>query len=366
MLYGHMDVVTTQNQTWTHPPFSGLIKEGYVWGRGTLDMKGPLAMMLAAFLRAKVEGTPLPYDVLFVALADEEHGGQFGAEFLVEKHQNLFQGVRYALGEFGGFPLFLDKHTFYPIMVAEKQACWTRFKVRGPGGHGSMPVSKGAMRKLARLLERLHHPLPAHVTPVAFAMLEAIACELSFPKRCLFRLLLKERYTNTVLKLLGPKGRVFSSILHHTISPTGLMASEKVNVIPSEITLDADVRILPGFTPEDFLHELKERLGDASIEISFVRRSTGKTKVDTSKLPVLGEIVKELDPQAKPIPYVLPGVTDGRFFATLGIQTYGFTPMNLPPDLDFTAIIHAANERIPVECVHFGSEAIFQAMQRIT
>jgi len=137
LLYGHVDVVTTVNQNWTHPPFGGDIVAGYVWGRGTLDMKGGVAMLLAAFMRAKVENLELPGDVLFLALADEEFKGTYGADYLVREHPELFEGVRYAIGEVGGYTKYIGGQKFYLIQIAEKQGCATTLTVKGPGGHGS-------------------------------------------------------------------------------------------------------------------------------------------------------------------------------------------------------------------------------------
>jgi acetylornithine deacetylase/succinyl-diaminopimelate desuccinylase-like protein len=167
MLYGHVDVVTTEKQNWRHPPFSGKIVDGFVWGRGALDMKGGVAMMLAAFLRAKAENQPLPGDVVLAILSDEETGGDFGAKYLIEHHADLFKDIRYAIGEFGGFTFYVGNRRFYMIMVAEKQACWLKATVRGPGGHGAMPVRGGAMAKLSHLLFQLdRHRLPVHITPI--------------------------------------------------------------------------------------------------------------------------------------------------------------------------------------------------------
>ncbi|WP_078596581.1 M20/M25/M40 family metallo-hydrolase [Evansella clarkii] len=365
MLYGHVDVVTTENQDWSHDPFSGDIIDGYIWGRGALDMKSGVAMMIAAFLQAKAEKTPLPGDLLLVILSDEENGGDYGAKYLTEEHPHLFEGVKYALGEFGGFSMELANKRFYPIMVAEKQSSWVKLTIRGPGGHGSMPVKDGAMAKLGQVLEKLNQPLPVHITPEAREMIKAITKELSLPKKLVLRQLLNPKKTEKVLKMLGDKGKMFGSLLHHTASPTVLRASDKINVIPSEITLEVDGRILPGYTEEDFAEELRELIDDDSVEIEFIRSDIVETETDKTHFNTLAQILKENDKKAKPIPYVLPGVTDGRFFSNLGIQTYGFTPMNLPPDFNFTASVHAADERIPVECLYFGTEAIFKAVQRI-
>ena len=148
LLYGHVDVVTTANQQWIYPPFEGKIIDDYVWGRGTLDMKGGVAMMLSAFLRAKADGLKPAGDIVLLILSDEEAGGDFGAKYLVEEHASIFEGIRYALGEFGGFTLHIGGKRFYPIQVAEKQICWMKPTVRGRGGHGSLPVRGGAMAKL--------------------------------------------------------------------------------------------------------------------------------------------------------------------------------------------------------------------------
>jgi acetylornithine deacetylase/succinyl-diaminopimelate desuccinylase-like protein len=167
LLYGHVDVVTTVNQQWEHPPFEGKLAGGYIWGRGALDMKGGVAMMLAAFLRAKAEGLQLPGDVILTIVSDEEAGGDNGAKFLVEDPPEQFEGIRYAIGEFGAFTMVIVNRRFYPIQVAEKQMCWMKATLRGAGGHGSLPVRDGAMAKLARLLDQLNrHRLPVHITPV--------------------------------------------------------------------------------------------------------------------------------------------------------------------------------------------------------
>jgi len=139
LLQGHVDVVAARGG-WTHPPFAGEVHDGLVWGRGALDMKGGVAMLLAAFMRAKASGARPPGDVILCLLADEEAGSTLGAEFLVREHAELFDGVRYAVGEFGGFTTEVAGRRFYPIMVAEKQVCWTRATVHGQSGHGSMPV----------------------------------------------------------------------------------------------------------------------------------------------------------------------------------------------------------------------------------
>ena len=365
LMYGHVDVVTTENQTWRYPPFAGEVAEGFVWGRGALDMKSGVAMMLAALLRAKAEGLVPPGDILFVALSDEEAGGALGARFLVENHPNLFQGVRYAIGEFGGFTLTVGGKRFYPIQVAEKQICWLKATFRGPAGHGSMPIRGGAMARLAAFLTALdQRPLPVHITPTARAMLEAMAAAVGGVQGLVLRLLLQPRFTDRILRLLGEQGRIFDPLLHNTVSPTVLHGSSKINVIPAEVAVELDGRLLPGFTPGDLLAEIRAVAG-TEAELEVRQFDPGPPAPDMGLFPLLDDILRHLDPEAIPIPLLLSGVTDARFFARLGIQTYGFLPMPLPPDFPFAATIHAADERIPVEALSFGTQAIFNLLQAL-
>ncbi len=364
MLYGHVDVVTTENQRWQHPPFEGKLVGGYVWGRGALDMKSGIAMMVTAFLRAKAENMKPPGDIVLAIVSDEEAGGDFGARFLVEEHPEEFAGIRYALGEFGGFTLSVGKCRFYPIQVAEKQICWLRVTLRGPGGHGSKPVRGGAMAKLSRLLHRIDtHSLPIHVTPQARLMFSSLASALDGIRGLMIAQLLKPRLSDIVLKLLGERGGLFSPLLRNTVSPTILHGSNTINVIPSEVTVELDGRLLPGFGPDDMVEEVRTIVGDDS-EFEVIRYDSGPTETDMGLFDTLAGILKEADPNGVPIPMLLGAFTDGRFFSRLGIQTYGYMPMQLPGDFNFTQTIHAADERIPIDAVQFGTNAIYKALQR--
>jgi len=364
LLYGHVDVVTTANQVWEHPPFEGRLVDGYVWGRGALDMKGGIVMMLSAFLRARSEGLSLPGDVVLVLVSDEEAGGDHGAKYLVENHGDLLRGTRYAIGEFGGFSYSIGRHRFYPIMVAEKQICQLRATVKGPAGHAALTQRGGAMTGLARLLRRLDTcRLPVHITPVTRRMTRDIASELPLPAATAFRQLLNPRLTKPVLKLMGGRGRNLEPLFHNTVNATMVRGGEQINVIPSEITLDLDGRLLPGYTPEELMSELGQIVGD-EVELELVRHDPGPSEPDMGLFDTLASILRRADPKGVPVPVLLPGATDARFFSRLGIQTYGFLPMSLPPGFDFSQVIHGPNERIPVDALDFGAEAIYQLMQR--
>ena len=365
LLQGHIDVVTTANQNWQHPPFDGQRIDEYIWGRGTLDMKGGIAMMLAALLRAKAEGESLPGDIIFTALSDEESGGGVGAKFLVENHAELFKDVRYALGEVGGFTSYIDGKKFYCIQVLEKQVCWLKATLRGPGGHGSIPMHGGAVAKLGRLLQQLdQHRLPVHIHPVVHQMLGTMANALaSSPTGPLLRQLLDPAHANEVLDQLGSHTHFFDPILHNTVNVTILHGGHKINVIPSEIVVEMDGRLLPGYNSDDMLQELRELVGD-DIEFELLRYGEGATEANMGFYDTLVGILHEADPAGIAVPTLMPAVTDGRFFSQLGIQTYGFLPMDLYEGFDFLQAIHAANERIPVAALSFGTNAIYEALRR--
>lgn len=364
LIYGHVDVVTTLGQAWTHPPFEGVIADGCIWGRGALDMKGAVAMMLAAFLRARVENLSAAGDIVLAVLSDEEGGGDYGAKYLVESYPDHFKDIRYALGEFGGARFYFGRNKLYPIMVAEKQICWMRTHLLGPGGHGSVPVRGSAMAKLAHLLQKLDgRRLPVHITPAARQMVEGMASALPFPQNLVLRQLLNPRLTDFILRFLGTRGQGLQPLFHNTVNATIVRGGDTINVIPSEISLELDGRLLPGFKPDDIIAELHRLVGN-EVEFDVVRHDPGPPEPDLGFFDTLAGILREADPGALPVPMLMPGVTDGRFFSQLGIQTYGFMPMNLPRGLELLKKAHAADECIPVESLEFGANAIYQALQR--
>jgi acetylornithine deacetylase/succinyl-diaminopimelate desuccinylase-like protein len=364
LLQGHVDVVTTSGQDWQRPPFGGELVDGEIWGRGAIDMKGAVAMFVSAFLRAAAGEVKLPGDVILVVLSDEENGGDFGAKFLVEEHPEIFAGVRHALGEAGGISQVIAGKRFYPIQLGEKQICWLKATVRGPGGHGAMIHRGGTMARLGRLLDDLDRKrMPIHVTPIVREMIETIAAHLPRPKRDLMLALLKPAVADRVLPRLGPQMRWLETLLRNTVNATIVRGGEKVNVIPAQIDLELDGRLLPGFTPDDLIAELHGIVGD-DIEVEVVRQDAGPAEPDLALFEMLGGVLRELDPEGIPMPLLQGGVTDGRFFSQLGIQTYGFMPMRLPADFPVLKVVHAADERIPAAALEFGTEAVTRALQR--
>jgi len=364
LLYGHVDVVTTSGQEWTHPPFAGELVDGWVWGRGALDMKGGVAMMIDAFVRAARRDIRPRGDLVLAVLSDEENGGDFGARFLAREHADLFEGVKHSLGEFGGASQTVGGRRFYPIQVAEKQLCWMRGVVRGPGGHGAMGVRGSAMGKLGRILARLDSGrLPVHVTPVARAWIEGMVEALPKPQSLVLRSLLDPRLAELTLRAPLPELRPLDRALRNTVSATIVHGGEKVNVIPSSVELELDGRLLPGFDPADLIREIHTLVG-FDLELEVIRHDAYPAHSDLTQLPMLSDILRELDPDGVPVPLLQIGVTDGRFLADIGIQTYGFLPLRLPDDFVFTGLIHAADERVPADAIRFGAQAVGMAIER--
>jgi acetylornithine deacetylase/succinyl-diaminopimelate desuccinylase-like protein len=367
LLQGHVDVVTTENQTWQYPPFEGKVVDGSVWGRGALDMKGGVVMMLAAFLRAKAEGLELPGDVILAVVSDEEKGGEFGARYLVENHAAQFADVRYAIGELGGFSFYVGKQKFYPIMVAEKGICGIEVTLRGPGGHPTGTYHGGATAKLGKLLQRLDTKhLPVHVTPATRQMIQTMSSALPFPSNLVLRQLLNPRLTDGVLRVVGKQVEQFEALLHNTVNATVITGADVPNRIPEEITVGLVFCLLPGYTPEDAVSELCQLVGkDAEIKVvETLFYEKLPVEPDMGLFGVLSNILREADPGSVPVPLVIPGSTDGRLFSRLGIQTYGFIPMNLPDDFFFWQLMHGPDERIPIEALTFGADAMYKLLQR--
>ena len=363
LLQGHVDVVTTVNQEWQHRPFAGEIVDGYLWGRGALDMKGGVAMMVSALLDAHARGGA-PGDLVLTALADEEAGGNQGAKWLVDKHPELFSGIKHAIGESGGVVQHIGGRRFYPIMVSEKRGCQVLATLRGPGGHGSIPARGGAMARVGALLTKLDTVrLPVHITPPVKLLIEGMRDALDEPWKGRMAALLDPALADSALNDLGPLGRNLDAALHNTVNATIISGGLKINVIPSEVRVQLDGRLLPGFSPEDMLRELRDVLGpDPELEVQLV--GPAQPEIDLSQLDLFASVLREADPGCIPLPYLVTGGTDARHFARLGIRTYGFLPLNNPADFNGATTIHAADERVPISALEFGARCVFEAVMR--
>jgi acetylornithine deacetylase/succinyl-diaminopimelate desuccinylase-like protein len=363
LLQGHVDVVTTVNQDWRHRPFGGEIIDGYLWGRGALDMKGGVAMLVNAALRANARGGA-PGDLILAVLADEEAGGVFGAKWIVDTHPELFAGVRHGIGEGGGEAQYLEGRRFYPIMVSEKRGCQMVVTLRGPGGHGSIPARGRAMAKLGDLITKLDgNRLPVHITAPVQLQLESMRDALDEPLKSAMAELLDPARSDAALERVGRLGAELDAVLHNTVNATIVSGGLKINVIPSAVQLHLDGRLLPGFGPDDMVRELRAVIGDEP-EIDVLLVGPAQPPIDLTQFELFASILREGDPGSVPIPFLQPGATDGRHFSKLGIVTYGFLPLNTPEDFNGSPTVHAADERVPVSALEFGAECVYDAVMR--
>jgi acetylornithine deacetylase/succinyl-diaminopimelate desuccinylase-like protein len=346
LVHGHLDVVPADASEWSVHPFSGSVQDGYVWGRGAVDMKDMVAMSLAVARRFKRDGIVPPRDIVFAFLADEEAGGQFGAKWLVDNRPELFEGVTEAISEVGGFSITLkDDVRAYLVETAEKGIRWLKLRVRGTAGHGSMIHHDNAVAKLAAAVTKLgQHRFPIVLTPSVREFLAGVSeiTGLDFP----------EDDIEGAVGKLGALSRMIGATLRDTANPTMLSAGYKANVIPSVAEATVDCRILPG-REEAFDRELAELLGP-DVEREWLGLPPVETTFDGALVDAMTASITAEDPGAKVLPYMLSGGTDAKSFQELGIRNFGFAPLKLPADLDFSGLFHGVDERVPVDALEFG------------
>jgi len=351
LVHGHLDVVPADAADWSVDPFGGEIRDGMLWGRGAVDMKDMVAMTLAVARAYARTGTKPPRDLVLAFVADEEAGGTRGAHFLVDHHAELFAGCTEAISEVGGFSLTApDASRWYCIETAEKGIAWLRLTVRGRAGHGSMTNPDNAVTRLAEAIGRLGRTrLPLHLTPTVQAFLTQTDEA--------FGLRLDPDDLDAGVARLGPIGRIVGATLRNTATPTMLDAGYKVNVIPGSATAYVDGRFLPGFEDE-FDAELDAILGP-DIEREYVHHDIAvETPFDGALVAAMGEALRAEDPGARTVPYCLSGGTDAKSFSTLGIRCFGFAPLRLPADLDFSGLFHGVDERVPLDALEFGARVL--------
>ena len=350
LIHGHLDVVPADPDDWQVHPMSGEISEGCVWGRGAIDMKDMDAMMLAVVRQRLREGRKPPRDVVLAFLADEEAGGAHGAQWLVKHHRELFDGVTEAIGEVGGFSTVIGGQRLYLLQTAEKGIAWMRLTARGRAGHGSMLQPDNAVTEVAEAIARIgHHEWPVRLTPAVTAFFEA-ACEalgISFSRN----------EPATVLAKIGPIARMVGATLTNTANPTMLTAGYKVNVVPQTAAAQVDGRFLPGHEDE-FFAEFDQLLGPG-VRRDFVKHVKAlETTFDGALVEAMTAALLGADPAGRVVPYCLSGGTDAKSFSGLGIRCFGFTPLQLPPDLDFAGMFHGVDERVPVTALEFGTDVL--------
>jgi acetylornithine deacetylase/succinyl-diaminopimelate desuccinylase-like protein len=350
LIHGHLDVVPADSADWQRHPFSGELHDGCVWGRGAVDMKDMDAMILAVIRQRMREGRRPARDVVLAFPADEEAGGSYGARWLVDNHPHLFEDCSEAIGEVGGFSVTVAGQRYYLLQTAEKGMAWLRLTARGRAGHGSMLNPDNAVTELAETVAALgRHEWPERLIPTTQAFLEAACAALGvdFDMNELRR----------SIDSLGSISRIIGATLRNTVNPTGLSAGYKVNVIPQTASAEVDGRFLPGYE-EEFFAEIDRLLGP-HVEREFIHHDIAvETTFDGALCEAMVGAVHAEDPEASVLPYCLSGGTDAKSFSTLGIRCFGFAPLRLPPDLDFSGMFHGVDERVPVDALAFGTRVL--------
>jgi acetylornithine deacetylase/succinyl-diaminopimelate desuccinylase-like protein len=356
LVHGHLDVVPASAPDWRHDPFSGEIADGCVWGRGAIDMKDMDAMMLAVVRQRLREGRLPARDIVLAFTADEEAGGTWGARWLVDRHPGLFEGVTEAVGEVGGFSITLGTQRLYLLQAAEKGMAWMRLTARGTAGHGSMIQPDNAVTELAEAIGRLgRHEWPTRLIPSVRAFLEGACDALGIE--------FIPNDPGQALNKIGAISRIIGATLRNTVNPTVLRAGYKVNVVPQTATAEVDGRFLPGYE-EEFYAELDRVLGPGVTREIIHTDIALETTPDGDLYGAMTGALAAEDPGARVIPYCMSGGTDAKSFSRLGLRCFGFTPLRMPAELDFSGMFHGVDERVPVEGLRFGVRALDRFLDR--
>jgi acetylornithine deacetylase/succinyl-diaminopimelate desuccinylase-like protein len=347
LLHGHLDVVPAAAEDWQVDPFSGEVQDGYVWGRGAVDMKDFDAMLLSIVRDRQRTGRIPSRPITLCFTADEEAGGHQGAQEIVEDHPDLLEGCTEAVGEVGGFSATVRGRRVYLIEAAEKGMAWMRLTARGRAGHGSMINRENAVTSLAGAVARIGaYEWPVRLTPAMRTLLASVG-ELAGTEAT-------PENAEALVEEFGGAARMMGAVIRNTCNPTMLGAGYKVNVIPTEASAHVDGRFLPGFEDE-FFATLAELVGE-NVEIDYVsHQQPWETPYDGALVDAMTRSILAEDDEAIVAPYLMSGGTDAKHFRKLGMRSYGFAPLRLPAELDFTALFHGVDERVPVDALEFGA-----------
>jgi acetylornithine deacetylase/succinyl-diaminopimelate desuccinylase-like protein len=353
VLHGHTDVVPARAEDWQVDPFAAEVRDGMVWGRGAVDMKGMDAMILSVVRQRVLEGRPPARDVVIAMFADEESGGVLGSHHAVEHHRELFAGATEAISEVGGYSVDIAGRRAYLLQTAEKGLTWLRLVAEGRAGHGSQVNPDNAVVHLAEAVARIGtYRWPLQLGPTARALLTGVAdlTGLPFDPQ-------DEDGVQALVAALGPAARFVGATVRHTTNPTSLTAGYKVNVVPGRAEATVDGRFLPGGQAE--LDRVVAELAGEHVRVETVHRDPAlEAPVTGALVDAMAAAVQAEDPGSIVLPYLLSAGTDNKALSDLGIVGYGFMPLQLPSDLDFPAMFHGVDERVPIASLQFGTRVL--------
>ncbi len=363
VLLNHMDVVRADPRNWKAPPFSGEILNGEIYGRGALDMKDEGLLQAMVMLIAARQHLPLKRDIIFLATADEEVGDT-GSAWIIQNHPELVKGAEFLITE-GGSNLFTPgQNPTYGIGVGEKAPFWIRLIATGRGGHGSIPIADSAPNRLAPAMCRVvKWETPIRLLPQVEEYFREVAPLEREPRASQFRDVAKALKNPAFLRSITSDPDL-NYMLRDTVSLTVLKGSQQTNVIPDTAFCELDVRLLPGTNPQEFLTQLREVVADPRIEIQPISRyrTPNSSPVDTQLFKIINQVIHETRPGAMVLPRLNSGYTESQMYRELGIECYGFNPIEITAELDDTE--HAANERVPVAEIRRGVKVLYEVVAR--
>ena len=358
VLHGHIDVVPANAADWSVDPFSGVIKDGFIWGRGAVDMKDMDAMILATVRMWQRIGYKPPRNILLVFFADEEAGSNYGSRWLVKHRPEIFDGYSEAVSEVGGFSVTITgEHRLYLIEAAQKGIQWMKLTAKGTAGHGSFINQNNAVTKVADAVARIgKYERPQLETKTSNVFFRKIA-ELTGDKY-------DAKNVKPLLQHLGDAVKMLGATISNTANPTMLEAGYKVNVIPQSASAMVDGRFLPGH--ENQLQETIKKLAGDEIEIEVLTRDIAlEVEFAGSLVKAMCDAIAGEDSAGIPVPYLMSGGTDNKALHDLGIVGYGFSPLKLPKDLDFFALFHGVDERVPIDGLKFGVRVLYEFLENV-
>ena len=356
VLHGHIDVVPANAADWSVDPFAAEIRDGMIWGRGAVDMKNMDAMILAIVRKWARTGYKPPRDIVLAFFADEEAGMTFGSRWMAAQHPEVFAGCSEAISEVGGFSVTVaDGKRLYFVEAAQKGIHWMKLTAQGRAGHGSMMNDENAITSLAEAVAKIgRYEWPQRYTKTVKILFSKIA-QATGKKY-------DESDLRPLLSEIGPTARMIGATLQNTANPTMLEAGYKANVIPGSASAVIDGRFLPGY--EDELNKtIKEIIGpDISVE-TISRDIALEIDFEGDLVEAMCNAITTFDPEGIPVPYLMSGGTDNKALSELGIVGYGFSPLQLPADLDFMALFHGVDERVPISGLEFGVKVLENCLE---